>query len=201
MGRRSYNRLRYAMENEAQLATIKTNYTKFRVEGYPAGYVNQPARGGQVPVSLNPFCLSGTTTKYITRMSSRAKARMSGLGLTEAEANIDSGASGTFPAGQKAPTKFRPARAVIFVPKGDTAYAADSGTTQSGKVVTEDTDATPVSAVTGIKYNRRLGNSYTIPFGSSTTAGQVRQTEMQGFIYVRAAKGSRSVSFQIENPA
>lgn len=201
MGRRAYNRLRFMMENTANAATIQTNYEKFRVQGYAAGYVNQPARGGSTPVSLSPFCLANYTSKYVTKMSTRAKSRMTAIGISEAEANIDTGAAGTFPSGQKAPTKFRPARAVIFVPKGDTAYVADSGTTQTGKTVTEDTDATPVSAITGIKYNRRLGNSYTIPFGSSSTAGQKTQTEMQGFLYVRSAKGSRSVSFQIENPA
>lgn len=201
MARRAYNRLRYMMENQANAAAIQTAYQKFRVEGYPAGYVNQPARGGTTPVSLSPFCLANYTSKYITKMSTRAKGRMAGIGISEAEANIDTGAAGTAPTGQKAPAKFRPARMVVFVPKGDTAYVADSGTTQTGKTVTEDTDATPVSAISGIKYNRRLGNSYTIPFGSNSTAGQKTQTEMQGYLYVRTAKGSRSVSFQIENPA
>lgn len=199
---RSYNRIRYAMQNEAQIANIKQKFTEFRVNGFPAGAVSQPARGASVPVSLVPFCLYGYTNKYITRMTGRAKAQMTKLGLSEAECNIDTGTAGTAVTGKKAPSKFGAAKMVVFVPTADTANTPDTGTTQAGTAVAaEDTDKTPVSAVTGLKYNRRLGNSYTIPFGASATAGQQTQIEMQGYLYVKAAKSGRNVSFKPEKPA
>lgn len=196
---RNYKKIRYLMENETQLATIKAAYTKFRVEGFPAGYVNQPARGGSVPVSLIPFSTTGNT-KYITRMSGRANQNMATLVGGEAILNIDSGAGGTSITGNKAPSRYKPAKVIIFVPKGDTAFKADTGTTSTGQTVTEDTDATPLSAVRGLKYNRRLGNSYTYPFGYVATAGQNTQLLMQGYLYLKCAKGGRSVSFKPEIP-
>lgn len=195
----SYKKIRYLMENEAQLATIKTNYTKFRTEGYPAGYVNQPARGASVPASLVPFFVSGNA-KYVVKMTGRASGIMSTIGISQAELNIDTGAGGGTVTGTKAPSRFSPARMIVFVPKGDTAYKADTGTTSTGKTVTEDTDATPVSAVSGLKYNRRLGNSYTLPFGYVSTAGQNTQLLMQGYLYIKGAKNGRSVSFKPEIP-
>lgn len=199
---RSYNRIRYAMNNEAQIASIKAKFTEFRVNGYPAGYVAQPPRGASVPVSLVPFCLYGYTNKYITRMTGRAKAQMTKLGLTEAECNIDTGAGGTAVTGKKAPSKFGAAKMVVFVPTGDVAATPDTGTTQAGEpAAAEDTDKNPLSAVTGLKYKRRLGNSYSIPFGASSTAGQQTQIEMQGFLYVKTAKSGRNVSFKPEKPA
>lgn len=195
----SYKKIRYLMENEAQLATIKTAYTKFRTEGYPAGYVNQPARGPSVPVSLVPFTNAGNQ-KYITKMSGRAAAKMATLVGGEAILNIDTGAGGTAITGSKAPSRFKAAKIIIFVPKGSTAYTADSGTTTTGTTVTEDTDATPVSAVKGLKYNRRLGNSYTFPFGYTSVAGQNSQLLMQGYLYIKCNKAGASVTFTPEVP-
>lgn len=195
----SYKKIRYLMENQAQLETIKTAYAKFRVEGYPAGYVNQPARGPSVPVSLIPFSTNGSG-KYITKMSGRAHGKTSALVGGEAVLNIDTGAGGTAITGNKAPGRFKPAKITIVVPKGATAYTADTGTTQSGKTVTEDTDATPLSAVSGLKYNRRLGNSYTFPFGYTATAGQNTQLLMQGYLYIKCAKAGASISFTPEIP-
>lgn len=195
----SYKKIRYMMENEAQMAAIKAAYTKFRVEGYPEGHVHQPARGASVPVSLIPFTNAGNA-KYITKMSGRAHGKITALAGGEATLNIDTGAGGTAITGAKAPSRFKPAKITIFVPKGATGYAADTGTTQTGKAVTEDTDATPVSAVRGLKYNRRLGNSYTFPFGYTSTAGQNSQLLMQGYLYIKCAKGGASVSFSPEIP-
>lgn len=195
----SYKKIRYMMANAAQLETIKTAYTEFRVNGYPAGYVNQPARGSAVPVSLIPFTNVGTA-KYVTKMTTRASSKITTLVGGEATLNIDTGAGGTNVTGSKAPAKFKSAKMVIFVPKGATAYTADTGTTQSGKPVTEDTTATPVSKVNGLEYNRRLGNSYTFPFGYTSTAGQNSQLLMQGFLYIKCAKGGVSVSFKPEIP-
>lgn len=196
----SYKKIRYMMENEAQLATIKTAYTEFRVNGYPAGYVNQPARGAAVPVSLTPFTTPSNATKYVTKMTTRAFTKIATLVGGEATLNIDTGAGGTTITGSKAPSKFKSAKMVIFVPKGATGYTADTGTTQSGTAVTEDTDVTPVSKVRGLKYNRRLGNSYSFPFGYTNTAGQNSQLLMQGFLYIKCAKGGASVSFKPEVP-
>lgn len=195
----SYKKIRYMMENAAQMETIKAAYTKFRVEGYPDGYVNQPARGSSVPVSLIPFSTNGSG-KYITKMSGRASGKMAAIGISQAELNIDAGTGGTAVTGNRAPARYSPAKMVVFVPKGSTAYTADSGTTGTGKTVTEDTDATPLSAVRGIKYNRRLGNSYTFPFGYIATAGQNTQLLMQGYLYIKTAKGGNSVTFKPEIP-
>jgi hypothetical protein len=195
----SYKKIRYMMENAANLETIKTSYTKFRVEGYPEGYVNQPARGASIPISLIPFTNAGNA-KYITKMSGRAFAKTATLVGGESVLNIDSGAGGSAITGSKAPSRFKPAKITIFVPKGSTAYAADSGTTSTGKTVTEDTDITPLSAVRGLKYNRRLGNSYTYPFGYVSTAGQNSQLLMQGYLYIKCAKAGASVTFTPEIP-
>lgn len=196
----SYKKIRYLMDNETQLATIKTAYTTFRTSGYPAGYVNQPARGASVPVSLVPFTNSSNTAKYVTKMTTRSFTKISTLVGGEAVLNIDTGAGGTTVTGSKAPSRFKSAKMIIFVPKGATAYTADTGTTTTGQTVTEDTDATPVSKVSGLKYNRRLGNSYTFPFGFVTTAGQNSQLLMQGYLYIKCAKGGASVSFKPEVP-
>lgn len=195
----NYKKIRYLMENEEQLATIKAKYIEFRTKGYPAGYVNQPARGASVPVSLVPFSTNGSG-KYITKMSGRAHGKTQALVGGEGILNIDTGAGGTAITGSKAPSRFKPAKITITVPKGATAYTADTGTTQTGKTVTEDTDVTPVSAVTGMKYNRRLGNSYTFPFGYTATAGQNTQLLMQGYLYIKCAKAGASVSFTPEIP-
>lgn len=195
----SYKKIRYMMENAANLETIKTAYTKFRVEGYGPGYVNQPARGASVPVSLIPFSTNGSG-KYITKMSGRASGKMGTIGISQAELNIDAGTGGTAVTGTKAPSRYSPAKMIVFVPKGSTAYTADSGTTSTGKTVTEDTDVTPLSAVNGLKYNRRLGNSYTFPFGYVSTAGQNTQLLMQGYLYIKTAKGGNTVSFKPEIP-
>lgn len=195
----SYKKIRYLMENETQLATIKAQYTKFRTEGYPAGAIAQPARGASVPVSLIPFTNAGNS-KYITKMSGRANGKLATLVGGEGILNVDTGAGGTTVTGSKAPSRFKPAKVIIFVPKGSTAYTADSGTTSTGKTVTEDTDATPISAVTGLKYNRRLGNSYTFPFGYTSTAGQNSQLLMQGYLYLKCNKAGASVSFKPEIP-
>lgn len=200
MAGRRFNRISWAMENEAQIAQIKAKYTEFRVKGMPTGSVQQPARGSKVPVSLVPFCLYGYTNKYVVGMGKRANDMRVALGLSDADLNIDTGTGGTSPTGKKARRPYAPARAIITVPKGDAIYKADTGTTTTGQTVADDTDATPISNITGLKYNRRLANSYTVPFGADSTSGQQTQLEMQGVVYAKAARGGRSVSFKPEIP-
>ena len=130
-------------------------------------------------VAISPFADPSLSLriKASNRVLSTVENAILTAGNTDTtQASID---SATAP-----PKGFKPARAIIFIPS--VAGDADS-------VGTEKT-----SQITGIKYNPRDGNNFTLPFGQPGTATNLNAVQSAIKSAVNGIDTARSVSFQPE---
>jgi hypothetical protein len=121
------------------------NYRKYISGESPGPEVNQPAKEGTVEGTIKPFYAGDLI--HIEKITVRTNNWLT------TNTAVKTAAALTIPSAadpNPVPASWNAARAVIFIP----------GTG-------EDTDATPISGISGIEYNRILGRSYTVPFGKT----------------------------------
>lgn len=198
------SKIKYLAKYEAQAAAITSKYTDFRLgRNQPAR--NAPARGSSVVVALASFDTRATTKNTLVKASGRAMLpdTRTATGATNAVLNIDTTAPDT---ATKVPG-YKPAKVTIFIPEEATitgapvpAQAPEDAPGPTGVGAADDTTREPLSRVTGLKYRRKLGNSYTYPIGSSATAGQTSEQGMMNYVYQQLSVGGRSLSFSSEVP-
>lgn len=198
------SRIKYLAKYAAQAAAITAKYTDYKLgKNQPAR--KTPVRGASVNVALASFDTRATTKNYIVKASGRAMVAgtITATGATSAVLNIDT----TAPDTAKRVPGFKSAKVTIFIPEeasitGGTAptQAPEDAAGPLGTGAADDTTKTPFSRVTGLEYRRRLGNSFTYPFGSSTNAGQTNEEGMMNYIYEQLGKNGRTLSFKSEVP-
>lgn len=197
-------KVRYLAKYAAQAAAITAKYTDYKLgKNQPAR--KAPARGASVKVALATFDTRATTKTTVVAASGRAMvaATRTATGASDTALNIDP----TVPAEAKRVVGYKPAKVTIFIPEVASLAGApaptqgtDDAVSPAGTGAADDTTATPLSRITGLEYRRRLGNSYTYPFGSSATAGQTNEEGMMNFIYKELGTGGKTLSFQSEVP-
>lgn len=131
--------------------------------------------GEFINVALNPFGSENNEANLvIVPLSARAKNSSNTSGLIPAGNLVE-----TIPDTAKVTKGFVPAKAVVFVPSG-------------GAGGSEET-----SEITGKKYQKRGGESYTYPYGSSTS--QLQESKVRSVLaaVVTQVTGS-SISFTSE---
>jgi|GEM_PF-5605774 len=198
------SKIKYLAKYEAQAAAITTKYTDFRLgRNQPAR--KTPARGPSVVVALASFDTRATTKNTLVKASGRAMLAdtRTATGATNAVLNIDTTAPDT---ATRVPG-YKPAKVTIFIPEEATitgvpapAQAPEDAPGPTGVGAADDATREPLSRVTGLKYRRRLGNSFTYPIGSSATAGQTSEQGMMNYVYQQLSVGGRSLSFESEIP-
>lgn len=159
-----------------------TAFKDWRADGAPATTTapNQPPKGATVRKALLPFYFGATdfTNHAIVKISGRSFSGLATVGLTEAKLCLDdvpdTPAAGTT---YEPVDGLKPARAVIFKP--------GTGST------------TEKSRITGVNYKKRVGATYTLPFGKKDLAGRRDQRGMRGVILTGVLAGC-SVSFKEE---
>jgi hypothetical protein len=197
-------RVKYLAKYAAQAEAIAGKYTDYKLgRNQPAR--KTPVRGASVIVALASFDTKATTKNTLVKASGRAMLpeTRTATGATNAALNIDTTAPDT---AKKVPG-YKPAKVTIFIPEEATvtgapapAQAPEDAPGPSGAGAADDTTREPLSRVTGLKYRRRLGNSYTYPFGSSSEAGQTNEEGMMNHVYKQLSTGGRGLSFQSEVP-
>jgi hypothetical protein len=198
------SKIKYLAKYEAQAAAITTKYTDFRL-GRNQPPRKAPARGASVVVALASFDTRATTKNTLVKASGRAMLpeTRTATGATNAVLNIDTTAPDT---AKKVPG-YKPAKVTVFIPEEASltgvpapAQAPEDAPGPTGVGAADDATKEPLSRVTGLKYSRRLGNSYTYPLGSSATAGQTSEEGMMNYVYQQLSTGGRSLSFESEVP-
>ncbi|MEG4883004.1 hypothetical protein QUB75_19685 [Microcoleus sp. K1-B6] len=200
------SRVKYLAKYAAQAEAITTKYTDYKLgRNQPAR--NAPARGGSVVVGLASFDTRATTKNTLVRASGRAMLAetRTATGATDAILDI---ASESLETTAKRMPGYKPARITIFIPEVASlasatapAQAPEDTASPAGTGKADDTNQTPLSRITGLEYRRRLGNSFTYPFGSSGTAGQTNEEGKMNYLYQQLAKGGKTLSFKSEVPA
>jgi len=197
-------RVKYLVKYEAQAAAISLKFTDYKLgRNQPAR--KAPNRGASVVVALSSFDTRGIAKNNLVKTSGRAMLleTQTATGASNAVLNIDR----TAPDTAKRIPGYKPARITIFIPEVASLAAAPApvqapedvaGPTGTGAA--DDTTLTPLSRVTGLEYRRRLGNSFTYPFGNSATAGQINEEGMMNYLYKELSTGGKSVSFKSEIP-
>ncbi|MEG4010403.1 hypothetical protein QUA41_30750 [Microcoleus sp. Pol11C1] len=195
--------IKYLVKNAEKVATITAAFTKYKL-GQDQPKVNAPARGPSVLLALASFDTKDATKNTLVKASGRAMAAgtKTATGATDAVLNIE---TGTTPDTARRRDGYKPAKVTIFVPEvaskaGEPAPAQgeEDTTAPTGAGSADSTSTTPISRVTGLEYRRRLGNSFTYPFGSSATPGQDKEEGMMSFLYARLSTGGKSLSFSGE---
>lgn len=184
MARRRFNDIQDSIKKGHQGEKL-TIFKTWRAEGAPATVTApaMPVRGAMVKKALRPFYTGSTNllTFAVTKISGRAYGGLAAVGLSDANLALEDiddtpepGTSYEFVDG------FSPAKAVIFLP--------GTGST------------TTKSRITGQNYKKRLGSTYTLPFGKRDLAGARDQRGMRGRILGTVIAGA-SVSFKEESYA
>lgn len=194
------SKVRYLAKYAQQAAAITAKYTDYKLgRNQPAR--KTPARGASVKVGVASFDTRSFTKNNIVTMSGRARGAQAATGATDALLNTDNTILET---AQKVPG-YIPAKVTIFIPEvaalaGEPApaQAPKDAAAPTGAGAADDTTLTPLSRITGLEYRRRLGNSYTFPFGSAETAGQQNERGMMNKLYTELGKGGKALSFQSE---
>lgn len=167
---------------KGRTGTKLTAYKDWRADGAPATAAapNQPAKGAVIRKALLPFYFGVTdfTNHAVIKISGRSFSGLATVGLTEAKLCLDDipetpAAGSTY----EIVDGLRPARAVIFKP--------GTGST------------TEKSRITGVNYKKRVGSSYTLPFGKKDAIGRRDQKGMRGIIVSGVIAGC-GVSFKEE---
>lgn len=162
-----------------------TNFKDWRAEGASADTTApaMPAKGATVKKALRPFYTGSLdlTTFAVVKVSGRAYGGIAAVGMTDAKLSLEDIAE-TPPDGTSYEYigGFSPAKAVIFLP--------GTGST------------TTVSRITKASYKKRVGATYTLPFGKRDLAGARDQKGMRGRILGGVIAGA-SVSFKEESYA
>lgn len=191
--------IKYLAKNAANADTILAKYTDYRL-GKNQPKIKAPARGPSVIVALASFDTKDAAKNTLVKASGRAmkETTITATGATGTVLNIDS----TTPDTARRRNGYKPAKITVFVPEvasipGGTAppQADEDATAATGAGSADDTTLTPLSRITGLEYRRRLGNSYTYPFGSSATPGQDKEEGMMSYLYAKLSTGGKSLSF------
>lgn len=193
-------RVKYLAKYAEQAAAITAKYTDYKL-GRNQLPRKAPARGASIKVGVASFDTRSFVKNNIVNMSGRARLAQTAAGATDALLNTDN----TIPDTAAKVPGYVPAKVTIFIPEvaalaGETAptQAPEDAASPSGTGAADDTTATPLSRVTGLEYRRRLGNSFTFPFGSSETAGQQSEQGMMNRLYTELGKGGKALSFKSE---
>lgn len=160
-----------------------TSFKNWRADGAPATATapNMPARGAAIKKALLPFYTGSANLVdfAVVKISGRAYGGLAAVGLADAQLALEDisetpavGTSYEFISG------FSPARAVIFLP--------GTGST------------TTISRITAVSYKKRVGATYTLPFGKRSLTGARDQKGMRGRILGSIIAGA-SVSFKEES--
>jgi hypothetical protein len=195
--------IKFLVKYEAQATAIISKYTDYKLgKNQPPKKV--PVRGASVSVCLSSFDTKATTKNNTVRASGRAmtESAVTATGATEALLNIDK----ILLAESKRISGYKPSRVTIFIPEtitkvGEAApiQAPEDAPGPGGTGAADDTTQEPLSRVTGLKYRRRLGNSFTYPFGAGASP-QHTEEGMMNVIYNKLATGGKSLSFKCEIP-
>lgn len=159
-----------------------TAYKDWRADGAAATYPApvMPAKGGSVNKALLPFYFGAIdfVNFAVIKLSGRAFGAMAAVGLTEAKLNFDN-IPDTIPinASYEVVDGFSPAKAVIFLP--------GTGSTSTK------------SRITANNYKKRIGQTYTLPFGKKDAPGKRDQKGMRAQIMSGVIAGA-NVSFKEE---
>lgn len=183
-----FSRLKYALRaiqdptsdgtaNQPPNGSILENYTEFasgsRQVSYPRDANSLP--GEFTPIGVNPFGLPDNASNIVRTGISDRVLTANAISTVRTAANIETDA-------ELAVLELRgfvPAKAVVFI--------ADA--TQPTQPET--------SQITGLKYKKRAGVSYTIPYGQNT--GAVHESVVRGNIIAAVESIDRaSVSFKSE---
>lgn len=198
------SKVKYLAKYADQAAAITTKYVDFKLSRNQPER-KAPARGQTVKVGLASFDTRATTKNTIVGASGRAMAAetRTATGATDALLNVDN----TILATAKKVPGYQPAKITIFIPEqaslagqNPPPQAPEDAESPLGTGSADDTTTTPLSRVTGLEYRRRLGNSYTYPFGSSADEGQTNEEGMMNRLYRELAVGGKMVSFKSEVP-
>jgi hypothetical protein len=181
-----FSRLKYGLDmlrtpnSTAAAPDAPTGTVARRFQDYKAGkvkptYVRDAASkpGEILKVSVLPFHFGGVAnTELIVAQSKRADERPELAGVQTACNQVTANFTLHTKGG-----KFRPAKATVF----------DFGTTSTAEL----------SQITGIRYSKKAGNSYTFPYGASATE-KAESEVRKGIIAAVDALGTSSVSFSSE---
>lgn len=162
-----------------------TAFKTWRAEGPAATFTApvMPAKGAAVKKALRPFYTGSAdiTTFAVIKVSGRAYGSIAAVGMSDIKLSLEDinetpadGVSYEYIGG------FSPAKAVIFLP--------GTGST------------TTKSRITNTNYKKRIGATYTLPFGKRDLAGARDQKGMRGRILGGVIVGA-SVSFKEESYA
>lgn len=174
MAKRRFSRLSYALkslqsplggtDNNPVTGSILANYKDFRDGKTVVNYTRAPESlpGNLVEIAVNPFFkVLDATTPARVKISKRVLDQ-AGLSSVRTAANILT----TVPEGAVELKNYVPAKAIVFIP------GVQSNTKKP-------------SQITGVTYNPKEGNSYTIPFGQAT--GEIYEGEVRGLILTAVA--------------
>jgi hypothetical protein len=181
-----FSRLKYALQTlrtpnstaaapDAPTGTIARRFQDYKAGKVTVSYIREgTSKPGEIlKVSILPFYFGGVAgTEAIVAQSKRADERteLDGVQTQCNQITVNAETHAKL-------AKFIPAKATVF----------DYGATTSPET----------SKITGIRYDKKAGNSYTFPFGASTTEktpGEVRK----GIVVAVKALGTASVSFSSE---
>ena len=197
-------KVKYLVKYEAQAAAISLKFTDYKL-GRNQPDRKAPNRGASVVVALSSFDTRGVAKNNLVKASGRAMVAetQTATGATNTVLNIER----TPPDTAKRIPGYKPARITVFIPavasragEPTPAQAPADAAGPTGTGDADDTTLTPLSRVTGLEYRRRLGNSFTYPFGNSATAGQINEEGMMNYLYKELSTGGKSVSFKSEIP-
>ena len=185
---RRFSRLNYALKsiqppnatngtNTPPDGSVLKNFADYKSGAKQPNYVRAPESlpGTLLEVAIKPFAFPAAgTVNYIVDLSERASTA-TGIAAVLAAGN----AVTTIPAGAVKASGFIPAKAVIFAPAG-----------------TQDNTEIP-SQITGILYNPREGQSYTVPYGTAATNGS--ESEVRAAMITAATPiTNATISFRSE---
>jgi hypothetical protein len=160
---------------DAPTGTVARKFQDYKAGKVKLTYVRDAASkpGEILRVSVLPFHFGGVAnSEIIVAQSKRADVKAELAGVQTAcnliTVNYQLHAKGG---------KFRPAKATVF----------DFGTTSTAEL----------SQITGIRYSKKAGNSYTFPYGASL-AEKAESEVRKGIIAAVDALGTSSVSFSSE---
>ncbi|NJO98636.1 MAG: hypothetical protein HC764_23730 [Pleurocapsa sp. CRU_1_2] len=160
---------------DAPAGTVARKFQDYKAGKVTVSYTREASSkpGEILKVSILPFYFGGVAgTEAIVAQSKRAddKAELSGVQTQCNQVTVNAETHAKL-------SRFIPAKATVF----------DYGTATTSET----------SKITGIRYDKKAGNSYTYPFGANTTEktpGEVRK----GILAAVTALGTASVSFSDE---
>lgn len=181
-----FKRLEYALrtlqtptgssDNDPPAGSVLEEYQRFKLGKKDITYTRAETSnpGAFDNVSIEPFGYPITTQHTIVPASNRA------LTNTTLNAVITACGIGNPPNGNAtALFDFTPARVTVFIPSGGAAPQPEP------------------SQITGIRYRKRGGNSWTLPYGQRT--GKTNESEVRADIRAAAPGGSNwTISFNSE---